>query len=57
MASIGYGQYNYGRGDYNNPTYHFASATIAETSGVSATGRLDIIASATIAQTLSLIHI
>ena len=31
MASIGYGQLNYGIADYGTPEYEFASATIAQT--------------------------
>ena len=36
MASVGYGAYNYGIAAYGNPQYEAASATIAQTSGVTA---------------------
>lgn len=36
MASIGYGQYRYNRGAYNNPVYHFAEAVLTGTAGINA---------------------
>ena len=39
MASVGYGEYTYGKSHYGTPVYHFGVATSAQTSSMTAIGR------------------
>ena len=51
MASVGYGFSKYGRSHWGTPSYEFAQATAASSSGFTATGRFVITGASTIAGT------
>ena len=54
MASVGYGEYTYGKSHYGQPVYHFGVATSAQTSSMTASAKQIDRGVATIAQTSSM---
>ena len=49
MASVGYGEYTYGKSHYGSPVYHFGAATASQTSGFTAESSVKRFGSSTIA--------
>ena len=51
MASVGYGFGRYGHSFYGEPVFEFGEATLAESSGFTASGSITFYVSATLAET------